>query len=60
MKNTKDKNVIAFWGYPSPEIIEIYKSKYPNATWVDFDVDFGADDCKFLPDAYCRDYIFSR
>lgn len=49
----KEKNIIGFWGYPHPDIINEYKKTYPNATWIDLDID-----CKFpkqdiLPESYC-------
>lgn len=47
------KNVIGFWGYPHPELIEKYKKMYPNATWVDFDIDYGFIKQDILPDSYC-------
>lgn len=46
--------VIGFWGYPDPEIIAKTKIEYPNAEWVDLDIDFGAEDKGILPDAYCK------
>lgn len=47
------KNVIGFWGYPHPTIIEKYKKEYPNAVWVDFDIDYGFTKQDILPDSYC-------
>ena len=47
------KNVIGFWGYPHPELIKKYKQKYPNALWVDFDIDYGFEKTDILPDSYC-------
>ena len=49
-----EKNIVGFWGYPDPEIIKKVKLEYPNAEWVDLDVDFNADDKYILPDAYCK------
>ncbi|MDR1326807.1 MAG: hypothetical protein LBJ74_00200 [Heliobacteriaceae bacterium] len=43
-------NTIGFFGVPNPEII----AKYPDAQWIDLDIDFGAPDSKILPDAYCK------
>ena len=45
---------VGFWGYPDPEIIANTKIEYPNAEWIDLDVDFGAEDKGILPDAYCK------
>ena len=49
----KEKNIIGFWGYPHPEIISKYKKEYPNAIWVDFDIDYGFTKQDILPDSYC-------
>lgn len=48
------KQQIGFWGYPNPEIIANIKNEYPNAEWLDLDIDFGAEDKCILPDAYCK------
>jgi len=48
-----NKNIIAFWGYPRPELIEKYKEDYPNAVWVDLDIDYGYPKSNFLPENYC-------
>ena len=48
-----EKNIIAFWGYPKKELIEKYKKLYPNASWIDLDIDYGYPNIKFTPDAYC-------
>ncbi len=45
---------VGFWGYPNPEVIANTKLEYPNAEWVDLDIDFGAEDKGILPDAYCK------
>lgn len=47
------KDIIGFWGYPHPEIIKKYKQNYPNAKWVDLDIDFNYPKINILPDAYC-------
>ncbi len=47
------KNVIGFWGYPHPELIKEHKQKFPNAIWVDFDIDYGFEKTDILPDSYC-------
>ncbi len=47
------RKVIGFWGYPHPELIKEYKKKYPNALWVDFDVDYGFEKTDILPESYC-------
>lgn len=45
---------IGFWGYPHPDIIKEIKSKYPNAEWIDLDIDFSYPKTNILPDAYCK------
>lgn len=52
--NESTKNTIGFWGYPNPDIINKYKKLYPDASWVDLDIDFGYPETKILPDAYCK------
>ena len=47
------KDIIAFWGYPRIEMIERTKREYPNAQWVDLDINYGYPDLKFVPDNYC-------
>ena len=47
------KDIIAFWGYPEKDIIKKTKSDYPNAIWVDLDIDYNYPDSKFLPENYC-------
>ena len=48
-----NRNIIGFWGYPHPELIEKYKKLYPNAVWVDFDIDYGFVKQDILPESYC-------
>lgn len=48
------KNIIGFWGYPHPNLIEKYKKLYPKAQWLDLDIDFGFEVTKSLPVAYCK------
>ena len=47
------KDIIAFWGYPHPDLIKKTKQKYPGANWVDLDINFGYPSSKSTPDAYC-------
>ncbi|MDD3436346.1 MAG: hypothetical protein PHC64_04245 [Candidatus Gastranaerophilales bacterium] len=47
-------SLIGFWGYPDPKIVSRLRKDYPNAEWVDLDVDFGYPDVNILPDAYCK------
>ena len=45
---------IGFWGYPHPEKIQDIKRKYPNAEWIDLDIDFGYPKTTILPESYCK------
>ena len=45
---------IGFWGYPAPKVVNEYKIKYPNAEWIDLDIDFGAPKTNILPESYCK------
>lgn len=56
MENTSSnsKNIIGFWGYPHPEVIDRHKKLYPDAKWIDLDIDFEYPDKKILPEAYCK------
>ena len=47
-------NLIGFWGYPNPKIVESLKNQYPKAEWLDLDIDFNYPDVNILPDAYCK------
>lgn len=47
------KNIIGFWGYPHPDLINKYKKLYPDAKWVDFDIDYGFVKQDILPESYC-------
>lgn len=47
------KDIIAFWGYPRVELIEKTKKEYPNASWVDLDINYNYPEQKFIPDNYC-------
>lgn len=47
------RNIIGFWGYPHPDLIEKYKKLYPNAIWIDFDIDYGFSKQDILPESYC-------
>ena len=45
---------IGFWGYPDPQVLEKIKNQYPNAEWVDLDIDFNAPKMNILPESYCK------
>lgn len=47
------KNIIAFWGYPHPNIIKKNKEFYKNIQWLDLDICFNAPNCGILPENYC-------
>ena len=48
------REIIGFWGYPNPQVIEETKLEYPNAEWIDLDIDFNYPDYKILPESYCK------
>lgn len=52
--NNKKRRIIGFWGYPSLDLINKYKSIYPNHEWIDLDIDYGCPKLGILPDAYCK------
>lgn len=45
---------IGFWGYPHPQKVAEIKSQYPNAEWIDLDIDFSYPKTNILPEAYCK------
>lgn len=45
---------IGFWGYPNPDIINKTKLNYPNAKWIDLDIDFKYPKTNILPESYCK------
>ena len=45
---------IGFWGYPHPDVIKSTKEKYPNAEWIDLDIDFNYPKTNILPESYCK------
>lgn len=47
------KDIIGFWGYPHPDLIQKTKNQHPNAKWVDLDINFNYPPSKLVPDAYC-------
>lgn len=54
MSNFLKKDTIGFWGYPHPNVIKEYRELFPEALWLDLDIDFNYPDKKILPDAYCK------
>ena len=50
----KNVNKIGFWGYPHPKIAEKIKNSYPNAEWIDLDIDFNYPKSNILPEACCK------
>ena len=51
MKNIKK---IGFWGYPNPNITNEILKKYPNAQWIDLDIDFNYPKTNILPESFCK------
>ena len=45
---------IGFWGYPDPDIVKKVKQDYPNAEWIDLDIDFYYPKTNILPESYCK------
>ena len=48
------KNIIAFWGYPDPEILQAEIAKNPNCQILDLDVDYGYPSSGVMCEAYCK------
>lgn len=48
------KNIIAFWGYPDPEILQNEIAKNPNCQILDLDVDYGYPSSGIMCEAYCK------
>lgn len=46
--------LIGFWGYPNPEVVQNIKNQYPDAEWVDLDIDFSYPKTNILPESYCK------
>ena len=47
-----NRDLIGFWGYPEPEMIQRYKKQ--NYEFVDLDIDFGYPRTDILPESYCK------
>ncbi len=45
---------IGFWGYPAPDIIDEIKQKYPDAEWIDLDIETDCPDKNILQESYCK------
>ena len=45
---------IGFWGYPNPKTVKEIKAEYPDADWVDLDLEYGNPDKSILPESYCK------
>ncbi|MBO7672401.1 hypothetical protein J6S88_03220 [bacterium] len=52
--NTQKNVKIGFWGCPERTLVNELKSKYPNADWLDLDLDLNAPDKHILPESYCK------
>lgn len=48
------KKIIAFWGYPDPEVLKNEIAKNPNCEIVDLDVDYGHPSSGVMCEAYCK------
>lgn len=49
-----DIKKIGFWGFPNPKNLNEIKTKYPDAEWIDLDIDFLYPKTNILPKAYCK------
>lgn len=47
-----NKDLIGFWGYPEPDVIQKYKKQ--GFEFVDLDIDFGYPGIDILPESYCK------
>ena len=45
---------IGFWGYPNPKQIKKLKTGYPEAEWIDLDIDFNYPNAGIIPEASCK------
>ncbi len=54
MKSSASRKIIAFWGYLTPEVVAVNKKKYPDALWVDLDINYNYPQTKIIPDASCK------
>ena len=54
MKFSVLRDVIAFWGYLAPEVVAEYKAAYPEAVWIDLDINYDYPQTKIIPDASCK------
>lgn len=50
----KPQMKIGFWGYPNPEVVKEIENQYPNAEWIDLDIDFSYPKTNILPESYCK------
>lgn len=46
--------IIGFWGFIPKNVVELNKKLYPNAIWVDLDINFNYPQVKIIPDASCK------
>lgn len=53
MKSSRSAK-IGFWGYVPEDIINSYKEKYDNPTFIDLDIEIGAPETKIIPDSSCK------
>lgn len=49
-----DVKKIGFWGYPDPSIVKKYSKQYPQAEWLDLDIDFSYPKTNILPESFCK------
>ncbi|MCQ2958502.1 MAG: hypothetical protein MJ180_06365, partial [Candidatus Gastranaerophilales bacterium] len=49
-----EKRIIGFWGVPNQDIINEYKTKFPEHKFVDLCMLYGAPKTTILPDTTCK------
>jgi len=48
------KNIVAFWGYPDPEVLQKQIAQNPDCEVIDLDIDYGYPSSGMVCDAYCK------
>ncbi|MFA6988855.1 MAG: hypothetical protein WC197_02195 [Candidatus Gastranaerophilaceae bacterium] len=54
MSDENSKNLIGYWGFPHPDMINSAKAKYTGSEFIDLDVNYNYPSSNIIPDAYCR------
>lgn len=48
------RNIVAFWGYPDPDVLQNEIKNAPGCEVVDLDIDYGYPSSGIVCDAYCK------